>query len=77
MRINGIEAETFEHPEIGLVLADNSGAAGEPGSNAFAGHQWPPSALIRTLRGMRRPNEVPVISSVLAGDGWWWYPTGR
>lgn len=58
--------ETFEHPEIGRVLADNSGAAGDPGDNAYSRSQGPATPEIERLVEQGR------IDAVLASDGWWW-----
>lgn len=64
--------ETWEHPELGTVLADNSGAAGEPGGNAYSAHQGPASEQIQRLLDRAQPGEPPLIDAALASDGWWW-----
>ena len=70
-KIDGRSMRVFNHPELGMVLYDNSGAAGAPGDNAYSAYQGPPSIPIEELASRG------AISPALASDGWWWVPTIR
>jgi len=80
----GVRMEVKRHPEVGEVLMDNSGAAGDDGDNAYSRGQGPASSEILAIlqhdgvapywgnQHTHRRGTPGQIAAVLASDGWWW-----
>ncbi len=70
--IAGHPARIFEHPEIGWVLWDNAGAAGNVPFSAYQDDRDPP-AIVTQLNGPAHERGEPgAFDTALASDGWWW-----
>lgn len=66
------EALVFHHSDIGWVLADNAGAAGNVPFSAYQDDRPAPlivTALNSPAHAAGRPGP---FTAHLGGDGWWW-----